>query len=329
MNSLAHGGVAADGQHVLADVLARVHLEDPGGASVHGEDHALGIEQHQALAHVLGDGVQLALLVGEGAHLALDLLPLALHAHKQRGQLVVHVVLQRLVQVQFVHRGHDALRHEAGDAQRQERHRREDDHQQRKDAQKHADDGALGAGDAQHVAAVGAHGVVVGDLGKRRGVAVAAAAALGERLLELRAVGVARERFGLRAAVVEHRAVRIDQRHAVVAGEALKEGGFVLRQRQRVQQIARLRAHFSCDALHIVGVERRAGQGGGDEHRRDGREHDAPEDSFGHAISLQIGSPRRAPSRSSRRSGPAWPEGSECARPPCGSRPRSCNPRCG
>ena len=88
---------AIDGEDGLSDERPGIDAKDHRRALVDGQDVARARQEHHALAHVLGDGGELAPILGQFLQTLLQLLPLALHAGQKRAKLLVHVVFQRLV----------------------------------------------------------------------------------------------------------------------------------------------------------------------------------------------------------------------------------------
>lgn len=133
------------GIHRLAEALGAVQSEVAGpflrgggveqaqGTGVVGEDAPLPVQQEEALAHVLGDGGELVLLLAQLGHLLGDGLVLLLDAGKQGGELFVGVGVLWVLQVD----GKDGLDDVLGKAGGQHRRQGHGQHQDDEDGLDH------------------------------------------------------------------------------------------------------------------------------------------------------------------------------------------------
>ncbi|OQA42241.1 MAG: hypothetical protein BWY50_01581 [Spirochaetes bacterium ADurb.Bin315] len=114
--------------HDTADLAAAFHdeeiLPDAGGirskhmpgCGIDGDDDTFIVQQHKTFVHALGDQGKFVAFFVEFASLAFNLSLLMRNAQKQRGKLVVGVVVQRMFKVKSVQGSDRAL----GDAVSQE-----------------------------------------------------------------------------------------------------------------------------------------------------------------------------------------------------------------
>lgn len=108
-------------------------VEQAQGTGVVGEDAPLPVQQEEALAHVLGDGGELVLLLAQLGHLLGDGLVLLLDAGKQGGELFVGVGVLWVLQVD----GKDGLDDVLGKAGGQHRRQGHGQHQDDEDGLDH------------------------------------------------------------------------------------------------------------------------------------------------------------------------------------------------
>lgn len=105
---------------------AVVRLKEPAGGVVDTEHRSFLVQQYQTLLHTAGDLGELIGLLPQGPQLGVDLLVLVVDAAQERGQLLVGVVFQRVLQIQPVQGVHDAAGqspgHESGEDQRRRQH---------------------------------------------------------------------------------------------------------------------------------------------------------------------------------------------------------------
>ena len=77
---------------------------------VDAQDRIAAVEQHQPLPHTVGDLVELILPLLQIPCLPVDFPALGMDAGQQRGQLLIYIVVQRMLQIQSVQRLRDAPR---------------------------------------------------------------------------------------------------------------------------------------------------------------------------------------------------------------------------
>ena len=132
-------------------------------------------------------------------------------AQQGRELLVAAVILLRVLQIQGVHRRHDASGHAVGQNGAENEHH--DDHHRRRlqHRQQQRPDGVLRHSQAQHAAVRQARCAVEGLLRQGGAHAAGFAAAACKRLGDLRPIGVVFHGGGIRLVVIDHRAVGFHQ----------------------------------------------------------------------------------------------------------------------
>ena len=241
------------------------------------------VEQDKALAHAAGDLRELIGPLVQLAQLRLDLDVLAVDALEQRGELLIGIVVERVLEVEAVERVDNAPRQPSGQqAGEDERHDEHD--QQRLD---HADgdhaDRRAADGNAQHRAVGKTLGIVHGLFHERRGIARALAGAGGQRLTDLGARGVVLEALGVGPGVVQDAAVGRDPRQAVTAGRQLGQvvRAAVLNGRGgKAQLVAQL---VFLHAAEVIVQKAHDDQQARQQHRP-GHEQDRLKNLFGHVV---------------------------------------------
>ena len=273
---------ALDGEKVPAHAL-RVRTEERLRRVVDAQDAAVLVEQDKALAHAAGDLRELIGPLVQLAQLRLDLDVLAVDALEQRGELLIGIVVERVLEVEAVERVDNAPRQpssqQAGEDERHDEH-----DQQRLD---HADgdhaDRRAADGNAQHRAVGQTLGIVHGLFHERRGIARALAGAGGQRLTDLGARGVVLEALGVGPGVVQDAAVGRDPRQAVTVGRQLGQvvRAAVLNGRGgKAQLVAQL---VFLHAAEVIVQKAHDDQQACQQHRP-GHEQDRLKNLFGHVV---------------------------------------------
>ena len=273
---------ALDGEKVTAHAL-RVRAEERLRRSVDAQDAAVLVEQDKALAHAAGDLRELIGPLVQLAQLRLDLDVLAVDALEQRGELLIGVIIERMLEVKTVERVDDAPRQPSGQ-QSGENERHDEHNQQRLD---HADgdhaDRRAADGDAQDRAVIEKLGIVHGLFHERRGIARALAGASGQRLADLGARGMVLKALGVGLGIVQNAAVGRDPRQAAAVGRQL---GQVVRaavlhgRRGKAQLVAQL---VFLHAAEVIVQKAHDDQQARQQHAP-GHEQDRLKNLFGHVV---------------------------------------------
>ena len=183
---------------------ALIHPEKGLGGGVDAQHHRVLVQKHQTLFHVPGNLLQFLGLLLEICHLPGNLPVLLSDAVKQRRNLLVNLVIQRILQIHLIQRLYNPPCHPPGkdggkkDCQKhQPHHRQHHIHRQRQGG--HAADG-----NPQHRAVCQPHRLIDGLFHPGVGVADAAAGAGGQSLLHLLPGGVVIKLFRILPGIVEH-----------------------------------------------------------------------------------------------------------------------------
>ena len=106
-----------------------VRSQQPQHTGVVGENVRVAVQHQKALAHIFRNGGELLLLLTQRTHLLGDDLILVVDLPQQGGELVIHIVVRGVVQVQPVDGGHNLLCQEVGEENGEHGHynRRADD----------------------------------------------------------------------------------------------------------------------------------------------------------------------------------------------------------
>ena len=226
LHSLLERHVAGEHQQLRSHyIIAVLHIQQIQCCLI-GRDNPAGIiQQNHALLQMADNGVQLVLLLGQGILLFLQVLLLAVNAAQQGAELVIALVFQRLVQVQLVHRLHNALGKAAGQQEGKRRCHGNHNADGLKHSHQQHKNGVVGDGQAKHRA--------IGQLLRRievllhhgGGIAGALAIAGSQGILDFLPLQVIFHCLSIRGAVIEHLTVGRNPSHAVIAGiQAVKIG---------------------------------------------------------------------------------------------------------
>ena len=211
-------------QEIPTDAV-RVRVENRPCRRVDAQDRIAAVEQHQPLPHTVGDLVELILPLLQIPCLPVDFPALGMDAGQQRGQLLIYIVVQRMLQIQpvqgFHHPSGRLSRQQRRQAQRQQHHH---DHRVEHPQYQHPG-GFLAAGNAKHRTVRQAHGLIDGLFRQRAGVADAAAAAAGQGLPDLLPASVVFHGRRIRLRVIKHCAVH---RHPCQAAGGAAEPGQII-----------------------------------------------------------------------------------------------------
>ena len=101
---------AVDREKIVAEAVL-VGRKEVGSRRIDAEDRALFIEQDQPLLHIADDRGKLVLSAAQLGNLLINLPPLHLDVRQQRGQLIINIVVERMLEVERVHRLYDLFRH--------------------------------------------------------------------------------------------------------------------------------------------------------------------------------------------------------------------------
>ena len=291
---LAHLRRAVYRQHVAA--LARgVHSEYLPCAGVHAHNHARAVYKYQALAHGVGYSGELLLAPVQLFQLRSYLPLLMLHAAQQGAELVVHLVLQRLVQVDGVEWADYALGKARGQPCGQEQSKQKYEQQRLDYAEQQRRDSVMGLRRAQDAPVRQAYGIIDRLFRERVARALAFAVAVLQRFAELLALGVVLHIPGLGVGVVYDRAV----------GRYPGEADIIVVQSVEVVQPAELHAvgcklRLHAQLLGLMGgeivVQRAYDKGEPGQKDHQARQKDAAENTLCHGLaSIRYPTPRTVP----------------------------------
>ncbi len=277
----AHIMAAVNGQEIPAHA-APVRAEEHARRGIDAQHRPFLVQQHESLAHIIRDLRKFIFLPLQLGKLRVDLPVLAVDAPEQRGELLISVVIERMLEVQLIERLHDAAR----DALCQPSGKGERHDQHDKDRLHHAHEqharGRAADGNAQDAAVGKAARTVHRLLQKRCRIARALARAGLKRLAHLCTAGVVFKALRVGHGVEAHRAVRRDPRQAAALGGYIgkvvravflhRRGG----QRKLVAQLILL--HTAEVFIQAAHDDHKAGKQHRPRHKQDG-----PKDLFCHA----------------------------------------------
>ncbi len=277
-----------------------VDAEQGFGRPVHREDREGVVEQDEPLPHAAGDLVELVGPPLELAHLGLDARMLLVEAPEQGRELVVHVVLERAVEVEGGQRRGDVLREALGEEDRRDDGGREDREERAREAHGDGPERRLVGRDAQDGTVGEAHGEVDRLLEQGRRVAHRGTLARLEGLAHLLAVGVAFHPRGVDERVAQDRAVRRDPREAAVAAVGTARGGArpLARLLVAAEEVGAVDPHGDGGEMQLlfepvlldgaeIAVQQRQDDGGRHEEHRHRGEHDRTQDrAFHRAVAV-------------------------------------------
>ena len=207
-------GAPVERQEILPDA-ACLRAEKLACRRVDAQNDVLIVEQHETLGHALRDVGELVGLALELAQLIVDLLMLAVNPAEQRGNLIVGLRLERVIEIDGVERLDNAAG-EPFSQKRAENHSGEQNDQHRLNhAKQQHRERLLRDADTEHAPVVHTPCDVDRLFKKRLRIPAAFALAGGQRLLYFLARGVVLHRLCVGLRIVEHRAVRRDPRQAV------------------------------------------------------------------------------------------------------------------
>ena len=201
-------------QEALPDA-AGLRAEETACRGVDAQNDVFVVKQHKALWHALRDVCELVGLALELAELIVDLLVLAVDPAEQRGNLIVGLRLERVIEIDGVERLDNAAG-EPFSQKRAENHGNEQNDQHRlKHAKQQHRERLLRDADTEHAPVVHTPCDVDRLFKKRLRIPAAFALAGGQRLLYFLARGMVLHRACVCLRIVEHRAVRRNPRQAV------------------------------------------------------------------------------------------------------------------
>ena len=193
-----------------------VGREEFGRRGIDAEDHALFVEQDKPLPHVADDRGKLVLPAAQLGDLRINLPPLHLDVREQGRELVVNVVIERMLEVERIHRLDNLFRHALCQHRRQNQRggKHDADRLQHPDHQRRY--GRVADRNAQHAAVLQPLGAVDRAFEQRGRGAHALAVTGCQRIADLGARGVVFQRIRAFVCVVQHRAVCADPGQAAV-----------------------------------------------------------------------------------------------------------------
>ena len=206
---------AVDREKIVADAVL-VGRKEVGSRRIDAEDRALFIEQDQPLLHIADDRGKLVLSAAQLGNLLINLPPLHLDVRQQRGQLIINIVVERMLEVERVHRLYDLFRHALCQHCRKNHCRRKHDEDRLEHPDHQGRHRRMADRNAQHIAVRKPLCAVDRALQQRCRGAHALAVAGCQRVADLGTRSVILERIRVFVRIVQHRAVRADQGQAAV-----------------------------------------------------------------------------------------------------------------
>ena len=361
---------AASVQHLLHQLLedvAAVQGEDAGllggggrpqqpqDPGVVGQNPPPGVQEQEALGHVLGEGGELLLLLAQLVHLGPDGVVLPADAGEQRGQLVIDLAVLRPLQIQLQDGPDQPLGQPGGQGGGEDEGDDQDEHNGRGHGHQQVDHRALAPRQPDHRPVVQPVGHIDGQLGQGGRLPPGRPLTSEQGLLDLLPVGVVLHGGGVGLVVIEDRPVLGHPGDPVVGPQAVQ-----IVQPHGLHSPGHqpgLGLQLLGEAVGKILVQHAQEQGRRQQQHPQAHRHGAAEDLLCHSFNsprLQkfagrpaqaetaarrvTGAGRRpgprkfysrcpAPSRCSRRTPPASGAGCGCARPPCGWPRRTHSPR--
>ena len=188
-------------------------VEQTAGSTAARQNGQVLVEQNQTFVHACRDGIKFDLLAAQCGDLQRNLLILRVESAQKRGQLVIHIGLERLGGVDGVDRTDKLLGQTGRDKGRQQTDDNDDHDHSRNGVDERAHKQVGRVGHTQHVAARQTQRDITGQLVERGRDADALTGTCLASGFELRAIGMIFHRSGIGVGVVQHCAVGRNHGH--------------------------------------------------------------------------------------------------------------------